>query len=206
MKKNSTCPPNRSRQRKAGARPSAIGMDLGDKTSRYCVLDEEGEIVKEDSVGTTKKAMLQVFGSMARCRIAIEVGTHSPWVSRLLKSIGFEVTVANSRSIPLISASTQKSDRRDAQMLARLVRVDPELLRPIQHRGETAQSDLMRIKVGAALLEARTSLVNTARGLTKAAGERLPSCDADAMGRSKRKDCQWNYKQGSDRCCNKWSH
>jgi transposase len=182
MKKNSTCPPNRSRQRKAGARPSAIGMDLGDKTSRYCVLDEEGEIVKEDSVGTTKKAMLQVFGSMARCRIAIEVGTHSPWVSRLLKSIGFEVTVANSRSIPLISASTQKSDRRDAQMLARLVRVDPELLRPIQHRGETAQSDLMRIKVRAALLEARTSLVNTARGLRKAAGERLPSCDADAMG------------------------
>jgi transposase len=105
-----------------------------------------------------------------------------PWVSRLLKSIGFEVTVANSRSIPLISARTQKSDRRDARMLARLVRVDPQLWRPIRHRGEQTQTDLMRVKLRAALLEARTSLVNAARGLTKAAGERLPSYDADGMG------------------------
>jgi transposase len=182
MKKNSTCLQGPKRGRKASARPAAIGMDLGDKSSRYCALDEEGEVIEEASVVTTKKALLQVFGQLSRCRVAIEVGAHSPWVSRLLESLGFEVTVANSRSIPLISASTQKSDRRDAQMLARLVRVDPHLLRPIQHRGEAAQSDLMRIKVRAALLEARTSLVNTARGLTKAAGERLPSCDADAMG------------------------
>ena len=181
-KKNSTCSQGPKRRRKASARPAAIGMDLGDKSSRYCVLDEEGEIVKEDSVGTTKKAMLQLFSSLPRCQVAIEVGTHSPWVSRLLKSLGFEVTVANSRSVPLISASSQKSDRQDAQMLARLVRVDPQLLRPIRHRGEQAQTDLMRVKVRAALVEARTSLVNAARGLTKAAGERLPCCDADAMG------------------------
>lgn len=181
MKKNSTSAASPQRRRKGSARPTAIGMDLGDKSSRYCALDEEGEIVKEDSVGTTKKAMLQLFSSLPRCRVAIEVGTHSPWVSRLLQSLGFEVTVANSRSVPLISASTQKSDRRDAQMLARLVRVDPELLRPIRHRGEKAQADLMRIKVRAALLDARTSLVNAARGLTKAAGERLPACDADVM-------------------------
>ena len=97
MKKNSTGPASGKRRRKAGAIPVAIGMDLGDKSSRYCLLDEDGEIVKEDSVGTTKKAMLRLFGSMPRCRIAIEVGTHSPWVSRLLRSLGFEVTVANSR-------------------------------------------------------------------------------------------------------------
>jgi transposase len=156
-------------------------MDLGDKSSRYCVLDGEGEIVKEDSVATSKKAMLQLFSSMPRCRLAIEVGSHSPWVSRLLNSLGFEVVVANSRSLPLISASSQKSDRRDAEMLARLVRMDPQLLRPIRHRGEQVQMDLVRIKVRAALLDARTSLVNAARGLTKAAGERLPSCDADYM-------------------------
>src|SRR5215204_4015065 len=75
MKKNSTRPPSR----KASGRPAAIGMDLGDKTSRYCVLEGEGEVVKEESGGTTKEGMLQVVGSMARCRIAIEVGTHSPW-------------------------------------------------------------------------------------------------------------------------------
>ena len=94
MEKNSTCPQGPKRRRKASARPSAIGMDLGDKNSRYCVLDEEGEIVKEDGVGTTKKALLQVFGRLPRCRVAIEVGTHSPWVSRLLSSLGFEVTIS----------------------------------------------------------------------------------------------------------------
>jgi transposase len=157
-------------------------MDLGDKTSRYCVLDERGEIVKEGSVGTTKKALVQKFGALRRCRMAMEVGTHSPWVSRLLKSLGQEVIVANARQVKLISQSSRKDDRLDAQTLARLARVDPQLLRPIQHRSEEAQAHLMVIRVRAALVETRTSLVNTARGLAKSVGERLPKCDADQMG------------------------
>jgi transposase len=119
---------------------------------------------------------------MPQGRIAMEVGTHSPWLSRQLSSLGFEVIVANARQVQLISASSRKNDRMDARMLARLARADAELLRPIQHRGEQAQADLMRIRIRAALVEARTSLVNTARGLTKAVGERLPSCDTDSMG------------------------
>ena len=159
-----------------------IGMDLGDKTSRYCTIDGEGQVVGEGSVATTKKGLRQRFATMGRCRIAIEVGTHSPWVSRLLTSIGHEVIVANARQVKLISASSRKDDRLDAQTLARLARVDPQLLRPIQHRSEKAQQDLLKIRVRAQLVETRTSLVNAARGFTKAAGERLPACDADAMG------------------------
>jgi transposase len=146
------------------------------------VLDENGEVLREASVGTTKEAITQVFATMKACRVAIEVGTHSPWVSRLLKSFGHEVIVANARQVQLISHSSRKNDRMDAQMLARLVRVDPRLLRPIQHRSEQAQEHLRVIRVRAALVEARTMLVNAARGLTKATGERLPSCDADQMG------------------------
>ncbi len=184
MKKNST----RGQSSKQGAKRAktckgsfTIGMDLGDKSSRYCVLDEEGEVLFERSVATTKKGMAQVFGAMARCRIALEVGTHSPWVSRLLKSFGHEVIVANARQVKLISESSRKDDKLDARMLARLARVDPELLRPIRHRSEQAQLDLMQIRVRAGLVEARTSLVNTARGLAKALGERLPKCDADSL-------------------------
>jgi transposase len=157
-------------------------MDLGDKTSRYCVLDEQGEIVQEGCVGTTKKALAQKFGALRRCRMAMEVGTHSPWVSRLLKSLGHEVIVANARQVKLISQSSRKDDRLDAQTLARLARVDPQLLRPIQHRSEEAQMHLMVIRVRAALVEMRSSLVNTARGLAKSVGERLPKCDTDQMG------------------------
>jgi len=158
-----------------------IGMDLGDKTSRYCVLNAAGEAMQEGGCATTKKGIAQLFGATAHCRIAIEVGTHSPWVSRELKKYGHEVIVANARQVKLISQSSRKNDRLDAQILARLARMDPALLRPIRHRSEEAQKDLMTIRIRAALVEARTGLVNAARGLTKAMGERLPSCDADQM-------------------------
>ena len=103
-------------------------------------------------------------------------------MSRWLTGLGFEVIVANARQVQLISANSRKNDRMDAQLLARLARVDPQLLRPIRHRSEQAQADLLTIRIRAALVEARTSLVNAARGFAKAQGDRLPSCDADAMG------------------------
>ena len=182
MKKNSTVAqsPKRATARKRG--PITIGMDLGDKISRYCVLGENGERLSEGSVATTRKAMAQKFAGMRRCRVAMEVGTHSPWLSRWLTGLGFEVIVANARQVQLISANSRKNDRMDALLLARLARVDPQLLRPIRHRSERAQSDLMTIRIRAALVEARTSLVNAARGFAKAQGDRLPACDADAMG------------------------
>jgi transposase len=182
MKKNSTVQqsPKRAIAREEG--PITIGLDLGDKTSRCCVLGGGGEPLSEGSVATTKKAMTQKFAGMRRCRIAMEVGTHSPWLSRLLARLGFEVIVANARQVQLISASSRKNDRMDARLLARLARADPQLLRPIRHRSEQAQSDLMTIRVRASLVEARTSLVNAVRGFAKALGERLPSCDTDALG------------------------
>jgi transposase len=158
-----------------------IGMDLGDQHSRYCRLSNDGEVVKEHQVATTRKALTQVFGGKGRARIAIEVGTHSPWVSRLLEQLGHEVIVANPRQVKLISANSRKNDRVDAQTLARLARIDPQLLRPIHHRGERAQMDLMKIRVRAVLVEERTALVNSMRGLTKSVGERLTGCDADQM-------------------------
>lgn len=158
-----------------------IGLDLGDRSSRYCALDEEGELLFERSVATTKTGLNQVFGALARCRVALEVGTHSPWVSRLLKSLGHEVIVANARQVKLITQSSRKNDKLDARSLARLARIDPQLLRPIQHRSEEAQQHLMVIRVRAALMEARTALVNSARGLAKSVGERLPKCDADNL-------------------------
>ena len=99
MKKNSTRPqsPKRAAARSKG--PITIGMDLGDKTSRYCVVGDKGEVVSEGSVATTRKAMTQKFAGMGRCRIAMEVGTHSPWLSRLLTGLGCEVIVANSRQV-----------------------------------------------------------------------------------------------------------
>jgi transposase len=184
MKKNSTTANSPKQERKTCAGPITIGLDLGDKASRYCMLGEDGRVLGEGSFATTKKGVTQQFASLGRCRIALEVGTHSPWMSRLLKNFNHEVIVANARQVKLISQSSRKDDRLDAETLARLARVDPKLLRPIEHRSEKAQGHLMVIRVRASLVEARTSLVNAARGLVKAAGERLVSRDRQGAQRS----------------------
>jgi transposase len=153
-----------------------IGLDLGDRSSAYCVLNEPGEIVLEHKLATTPEAMKQVFGSMPRCRIAMETGTHSPWVSRLLTALRHAVIVAHAQKVRLISKSRRKDDRLDARTLARLARIDPELLGPVKHRSAQAQLHLTEIRARAVLVSARTALVNAARGLVKSYGERLRKC------------------------------
>jgi transposase len=150
-----------------------IGLDLGDRSSCYCVLDEAGRIQVEQKVSTTPKALQAAFGAMPRSRIALETGMHSPWVSRLLSALGHEVIVAHARNVRLIGESRRKDDQLDAQTLARLARIDPQLLCPVKHRSAKAQADLTVVRARAGLVRARTALVNTARGLAKSYGERL---------------------------------
>jgi len=171
-------------RRMAAKQRLTVGLDLGDRSSRYCILNEAGEKASEDQLPTTKAGLDGVFGKMAPCRIALEVGTHSPWVSRQLAAMGHEVIVANPRKVLLITQSVKKNDRMDAEQLARLARVDPQLLAPIRHRGVEAQGDLAVIRARAELVDCRTALINTARGLAKPMGERLKSCDADSVKES----------------------
>jgi transposase len=153
-----------------------IGVDLGDRWSFYCVLDEAGKIILEQKVPTTPEAMKQAFGKIPQSLIALETGTHSPWVSRLLTELGYEVIVAHAQKVELITKSNRKDDRHDARALARLARIDPELLGPVRHRSAKAQIHLTVIRARAELVSARTALVNAARGLVKSFGERLPKC------------------------------
>ncbi len=171
-------------RRMAAKQRLTVGLDLGDRSSRYCILNEAGDKASEDQLPTTKAGLDSLFAKMAPCRIALEVGTHSPWVSRHLAAMGHEVIVANPRKVRLITESVKKNDRMDAEQLARLARVDPKLLAPIRHRGPEAQADLAVIRARAELVDCRTSLINTARGLTKPMGERLKKCDADYVKES----------------------
>src|SRR6202140_504205 len=162
-----------------------IGLVLGDRSSWYCVLDEAGQVLLEQKLGTTPKAMKEVFGAMPRSRIALETGMHSPWVSRVLSELGHEVIVAHARNVRLIGESRKKDDRLDARTLARLARIAPQLLCPVKHRSARAKADLTVIRARAGLVRARTALVNTARGLTKSYGERLRSCNVRNMNPEK---------------------
>jgi len=160
-----------------------IGVDLGDRTSHYCILNEAGEVILESKLPTTPKGIEEVFSRIARSRIALETGTHSPWVSRQLTQLGHEAIVAHARNVRLIGDSSRKDDQLDARTLARLARIDPALLGPVRHRSAKAQIHLTVIRARAALVGARTALVNAVRGLTKSYGERLRSCGSEQMNR-----------------------
>lgn len=158
-----------------------IGLDLGDRFTQLCALDARGQIRATERVRTTPAALERHFTGLPHARIVLEVGTHSPWVSRLLEHLGHEVLVANARQLRLIYGSDRKSDRVDAETLARLGRLDPALLKPIHHRGAEAQADLAQLRARDALVRTRTLLINHVRGAVKAWGARLPASSAPAF-------------------------
>lgn len=140
-------------------------------------------MLKRSTVATTKSGFSRFFGCNPPARVVIEAGTHSPWVSALLESLGHEVIVANPRNVRLISHNKSKSDSADAELLARLARVDTKLLSPIQHRSVRAREDLAMVRARSELVETRTKLINHVRGSMKSQGERLPSCTAEVFAK-----------------------
>jgi transposase len=156
-------------------RSPIVGVDVGDKNSHYCILGPEGEIAAEGILRTTPAGFSAQFSRATRCRIVLEVGTHSPWISRLLGGLGHEVIVANAGRVRMIYDNDNKNDRVDARTLARLARVDTELLHPVRHRSAEAQADLAILHARDCVVSLRTKLVNTVRSMVKSFGSRLPS-------------------------------
>ena len=173
------------RQTEVGhAKPEmTMGLDLGDRYSHYCLLNRDGDVVEEGRIQSTEAALRRHFEGQPELRIAMETGTHSPWVSRLLTELGHQAIVANARKISAITASVSKNDRNDAELLARFAAHDPKLLSPVKHRSQQRQQDLNPIHVRATLVRARTLLLNALRGLVKSACGRLPACSPEAFPR-----------------------
>jgi transposase len=158
-----------------------IGLDLGDKLSQTCELDAAGALQGGAAVATTRKGLQQYFGGRARCRVVLEVGTHSPWVERLLTALGHETIVANPTEVYGGRRRKRKNDRLDAEFLARQGRSDPALLYPITHRSTQSQQDLEMARARDQLVRVRTQLINHVRGVVKSAGFRLPKCSAESF-------------------------
>jgi transposase len=141
----------------------------------------EGNLVEETRLPTTAAGFHRKFAGLPACRVAMEVGAHSRWVSQLVRELGHEVLVANARKLRMVYDNPRKGDRVDAEILARLARLDPALLSPIHHRRPQAQADLAVLRARDALVRARSSLINHVRGTVKTVGVRLPSCTSYAF-------------------------
>lgn len=161
-----------------------VGVDLGDRRSQICRLDQEsGAILEEARVTTTAASFQRSFAGLAPQLVALESGTHSPWVVRLLRQLGHEVIVANPSKVRAISASHRKTDERDARCLAQLARVDPELLSPVHPRSEEALQALAVVRAREGLVRTRTKLINQIRGTVKVFGARLPASSTASFAR-----------------------
>lgn len=158
-----------------------IGLDLGDRTSRTCEVNARGVCEREATVPTTRPSLTRYFADRPRARVVCEVGTHSPWVTRLLGALGHEVVVANPSAMFAGAPRRRRNDRLDAAFLARQGRADVALLHPITHRRAETQQDLAVLRARDQLVAARTKLINHVRGAVKAMGERLSACSAEAF-------------------------
>jgi transposase len=155
-----------------------VGVDLGDRLSNYCILDLEGETLAEGQLRTTQEDFAEFFQSMPKARVVVEVGTHSAWTQEVIGGCGHEVVVANPRLMEGAKRRKRKNDRIDANKLARLGRVDPQSLHPMEHRSAEVRQDLVLLRARDALVAVRTELINTTRGLVKSMGQRLGKCSS----------------------------
>jgi len=158
-----------------------VGVDLGDQWSNYCILGLEGETLAEGQWRTTREDVAEFFRALAAARVIFEVGTHSAWVREVVVGCGHEVLVANPRLMEGTKRRKRKNDRLDAQKLARLGRIDPQSLFPIQHRSTEVRQDLVVLRARDILVQARTQLINATRGLVKSMGARLPKCSSPSF-------------------------
>jgi len=172
-RRGNTVGPNRDRL--------TVGVDLGDRWSQYCILGLAGETLAEGQLRTTQEDVREFFQALTVVRVVIEVGTHSAWVQDVITEWGHEVLVANPRLMESSKRRKRKSDRIDANKLARLGRVDPQSLYPIRHRSREVRQDLVVLRARDALVSVRTELINTARGLVKSMGTRLPQCSSPSF-------------------------
>ena len=161
----------------------SIGLDVGDRRSVAVVLSPDGHVLEELKVASTRAGLDAAFAHRPQCRVALEVGTHSPWMSEMLREYGHTVFVANPRKVRLISHSRNKTDRIDAECLARLARLDPNLLYPIQHRKSESRNHLMFLRARDAVIASRTRLVNHCRTQVKVSGNRLPAISTPAFAK-----------------------
>ena len=172
-----------------------LGIDLGDRKHAICIIDQEGEIIQECMISNTREDLARLAKSYPDSLIAMEVGMHSPWISRFLQKLGHRVIVANPRKLRAIYENPRKSDKKDALMLAKLARADESLLSPIEHRSERAQRDLLQIKLRDNLVRQRVNIISSVRFILKSLGIKTKSPKTAYFTRHLRRQLEEDYPE-----------
>ena len=172
-----------------------VGIDLGDRKHAICIIDHKGEVIQECMISNTREDIAQFFKDYPGALIAMEVGMHSPWLSRFLKELGHRVIVANPRKLRAIYENPRKSDKKDALMLAKLARADESLLSPIEHRSERSQRDLLQIKLRDNIVRQRVNIISSVRFILKSLGIKTKSPKTAYFTRHLRRQLEESYPE-----------
>jgi transposase len=154
-----------------------IGLDLGDRTTAYCSLGAQGQFLAQGAIETTHEGVERLLSSLPPTRVVMEATRNTHWVRKVVKSFGHEVIVANPRRLDLITKSLRKTDRNDAQLLARLGQTGLELLAPVHERSDRSMQVRALLRARALLVRTRTRIVNQVRGSVRIFGSSAPTCD-----------------------------
>ncbi len=182
MKKFSSSDKDVRKALEAGA-GAAAAIDLGDKLSEVCILDEEGEVLLRQRIPTSCVALEKLLGGLPPMRIALETGGQTNWVRRRLAAMGHEALVANAKRLKLIWDTHSKDDRRDALFLATIALRWPELLHAVKPRSLESEHNRAMLRSRACLVDGRVKLMNNVRGVLKSLGVRLPKPGIEAFVR-----------------------
>lgn len=158
-----------------------IGLDVGDKKTHFCAVDAERRVVSRGSFSTTREALELAMAAFPGAAVVLEAGSQSPCMSRVLRSLEYAVQVADPRRVELISKDPRKTDRRDAELLARMGSAMPEIMGFVHHRGERAQAHLSIVRARDLVVRQRTMAVQQTRSICKAFGVRLPTASTDGF-------------------------
>jgi transposase len=158
-----------------------VGVDVGDKFSRYCSLDERRMIAGVGRFATTRVGLRKEFAELPPSKIILEAGTHSPWIADLFEEMGHSPVVIDARRLALVAHSMKKNDRSDAEILARVGSSDLGLVSEVHHRSKETLEDRSVLRLRDFAVRTRSGAIATLRGIVKPFGARLPACTASSF-------------------------
>ena len=150
-------------------------IDLHARKTLIRIVGEDGAVVVDRTITTTREGLAQVFGGRARMRVLLETGTESEWVAQGLEAEGHEVVVADPNYALMYGVTVRavKTDRRDVAALAEACRLG---IYRVAHRVSPRQRQVRRqLRVREHLIRMRTQAINLVRAQLRQEGYRLPS-------------------------------
>jgi transposase len=147
------------------------GIDVSLECSSVCIVDATGKIIREDKVATEPEALIAWFGALGLSvvRIGLEAGPLSQWLYAAMRQADLAVELLETRHVrDAFKAMPVKSDRKDAQGIAQLMRLG--WFRPVHCKSMGAQETRAVLTARKLVQSKLRDVENSLRGILRGFG------------------------------------